>query len=332
MDGMRRANPATVIIKMVLVELIWGATFVGGRIVAASLPAMDGAALRFLWAAAGTLFLLFYAKAWRRVQKGDLLVIVLMGLSGIVSYNFFFFGGLQRISASRASMITAGTPIGVMLGAALFLHEKLNLRKILGIALSVAGAMIVISARYESGFAAGKWGEFFMLGCALSWATYTLLARGVLVRVPSMTVTGYSTLAGALVLLLLAAPHTTAGRLAAITWQVWTAAAFIGLFGGALAFKWYMDGVAALGASRASQFNNLIPVFAVAQSMLILRERPSLASIFGGALVIAGLMVAQRSPAPGLNATQSRFSGHVESAIRSGSAQPAAAPEITGRR
>jgi len=65
-----------------------------------------------------------------------------------------------------------------------------------------------------------------------------------------------------------------------------------------VAFKLYMDGVSSLGAGRAAQFINLVPVFAVAQSMLILGERPSAASLAGGALVVLGLIVSQRSAAP----------------------------------
>ena len=63
---------AGVIVKMVLVELFWGGTFVGGRIVAGSLSLIDGAALRFFWAATGIIALLFYARAWRPVKMRDL--------------------------------------------------------------------------------------------------------------------------------------------------------------------------------------------------------------------------------------------------------------------
>jgi drug/metabolite transporter (DMT)-like permease len=79
----------------------------------------------------------------------------------------------------------------------------------------------------------------------------------------------------------------------------------MGVLGAALAYKWYIDGVEALGAGRAVQFNNLLPVFTVAQSMILLHERPSWASFAGGAMVLVGLLVAQtsRQREPNLNAT-----------------------------
>jgi drug/metabolite transporter (DMT)-like permease len=127
-----------------------------------------------------------------------------------------------------------------------------------------------------------------------SWVSYTLLARKVLVRVPPLTATAYSTFAGMLILAALAAPGASGQKLASISPEVWAAIVFLGLFGTTLGFKWYVDGISWLGAGRAAQFINLVPVFAVAQSMLILGERPSLGSLMGGLLVILGLFTTQR--------------------------------------
>ena len=73
----------------------------------------------------------------------------------------------------------------------------------------------------------GRVGELLMLGCVASWATYTLIARRVLAHVPSMTATGYSTLVGALALQCFALPNLSAAKVAAITWQIWAAGAFL---------------------------------------------------------------------------------------------------------
>jgi drug/metabolite transporter (DMT)-like permease len=162
--------------------------------------------------------------------------------------------------------------------------------------MSVAGALLVVLARHDLGASQGFRGELLMCGCVLSWATYTLLARKVLVRVPPLVATAYSTLAGMLVLVACAMPFVSVQKLAAIPLEVWAAGIFLGLFGTTISFTWFMDGVSTLGATRAGQFINLVPVFAVALSMLVLGERPSPLSLLGGLLVVGGLLVTQTNP------------------------------------
>lgn len=282
-----------VVIQQVIVAFLWGGTYVAGRIVAQALAPVEGAALRFLWAGLGIVLLLSWNSGWRSVGWRDAILLVLMGLTGIAAYNLFFFAGLQTVSASRGSLIVSLNPVGIMLGARLVLGEKLPARKVTGIILSLLGAIVVVASRPDVGVSSSHRGELLMFGCVLCWTMYTLFARKVLARVPSLTASGYSTLAGMIILAVVAAPHASGGKLAAISWQVWTALAFLGLLATALAFKWYMDGVVVLGTSRAAQFINLVPVFAVVLSMLILGERPSLRCLVGGGLVITGLLITQ---------------------------------------
>lgn len=278
---------------MVLVALFWGGTFIAGRVISASLNPLDGAGLRFLIGGFGLALALSKSGGWCRVERRELLLLVGMGLTGIVAYNLFFFAGMRLTSASRASLIIANNPVGIMLGAWLIFGEKLGRRQLGGIVLSLAGAMMVVLDRHDAGGASGRLGELLIFGCVASWVSYTLLARQVLARLAPLVATAYSTLAGMLILVVCAAPFASVAKLRAIPFSVWVACVFIGLCATTLAFTWFLDGVAALGASRAGQFINLVPVFAVCLSVLMLGERPSVLSLAGGLLVVGGLLLTQ---------------------------------------
>jgi len=127
-----------------------------------------------------------------------------------------------------------------MLGAWLVFGEKLGQRKICGIVLSLAGAVIVALSGKELGGREGMWGELLTCGCVLSWMCYTLLARKALDRIPPLTATAYSTFAGTIVLVICAAPSTSAAKLASLSLTVWLALVFLGLLAVTLAFKWYI--------------------------------------------------------------------------------------------
>jgi drug/metabolite transporter (DMT)-like permease len=70
---------------------------------------------------------------------------------------------------------------------------------------------------------------------------------------------------------------------------------YLGVFGTALAFVWYYMSVKKLGASVTSVFNNLVPVFGVTISVLVLGEPLLVSMLVGGAVTIAGVMMVSRA-------------------------------------
>jgi drug/metabolite transporter (DMT)-like permease len=77
----------------------------------------------------------------------------------------------------------------------------------------------------------------------------------------------------------------------------WASIAFLGVFGTAVAFVWFYEGVRAIGPARAAVFINLVPVAAVALGVLLLGEALEPSMLAGGALVVAGVWLLNR-PAP----------------------------------
>ena len=70
--------------------------------------------------------------------------------------------------------------------------------------------------------------------------------------------------------------------------------AYLGVFGTALGFVWYYEGIRRVGPLRAAQFINLVPVSAVLLAFLILGEPLTLSLVLGAALVISGVYLTNR--------------------------------------
>jgi drug/metabolite transporter (DMT)-like permease len=70
---------------------------------------------------------------------------------------------------------------------------------------------------------------------------------------------------------------------------------YLGVLGTALAFVWYYMSVKKLGASVTSIFNNLVPVFGVAISVLLLGEPLLWSMLVGGAVTIFGVLLVSRA-------------------------------------
>lgn len=258
------------------------------------IPASHAALARFVFGSAGLLVLMLVNRPWPSIGSRMAWKLCAMGFFGVFLYNVCFFTGLRTVPAGRASLMASLQPSIVFLFSAAVWGERVTGWKLVGLAVSFVGALVVLSqgspARlFEQGVHTG---DLWILGTVISWVAYTLLGRTLTGRIPAGAATAYSTWFGSLLLAGLVAFDTT--PFAPWSARSWLALAFLGLGGTSLAFLLYLKGIAQIGAARTSIFINLVPVFGVLFSSLLLGETPGLATLAGGVLVIVGVRLLNR--------------------------------------
>lgn len=282
--------------RLVAVPAIWGGTFVAGKIVVATLTPLMGSFSRYVVACAALLVAAFALEGGLPKLSGrQWLATFVLGLFGVFAYNLFFMGALAKLPASRAALIIALNPAITIAISAVALKERLSARRWLGVAVALLGVAIVVSRGDFRSFAGGGVGvgELFMFAAVTSWALYTILGRKVLGGLTPLAATNYAALWGTLLLGLVALPSFGSLQLAH-DWRMIVSLLYLGVLGTAVAFVWYYMSVKKVGASTTSVFNNLVPVFGVAISVLVLGE-PLLGSMLvGGAVTIAGVLMVSR--------------------------------------
>lgn len=280
-------------VKLVLVALFWGGTFIATRTASAVFEPFTGAAIRYIMATVVLLPLALRSDKdfWRRGIK-QIFPLALLGFSGVFAYNFFFFKGLRMVETSHAALIVAMNPIMVMLFSAWRYGEKIRGFRLAGMLLALTGVLFVISrGQPASILTAFEWGDFFMLGCPITWAAYTIAGRDVLKTITPLQATAWASMLGGAMLTVAALfePHPDA-----VPVNVWISLAYLGLVGTVLAFIWYYEGVIALGITRTAIFNNLVPVFALLLSVTVLHESVPVYTWIGATLVVAGVILTNR--------------------------------------
>jgi len=288
--------------KLVLTMVLWGGTFIAARVAGQSMQPFSGAFCRFA-IASFCLFLLTHRQGRRLppLKPHQIPWVLLLGLSGVFAYNFFFFAGLQQVPAGRASLIVALNPSMIALCAALLRQETLTQLRGLGIALSLGGAAIVIGrgnplALFADGVGAG---EALILGCVASWVIYTLVGKRVMQDLSPLVATTYACWVGTIALAVGAIGEGFLQKWQQVAPAAWWGVLYLGILGTAIGFVWYYEGIQRIGSARASIFINLVPVFAIALAALFLDEPISLSLIAGGCLVISGVYLTNRpTPTP----------------------------------
>ena len=291
---------APVYLKLAAVTMIWGGTFVAGRFLAESLSPLFAASLRFLLASTSLLlFLLMSHIPLARPNPGQWLQLALLGFSGIFFYNLCFFYGLHYINASRASLIVALNPAVIGLASWLLFKERLGRAKIAGIAICIVGACLVIVSRHPQLLAgrADAWiGDLLIFGCVLGWGVYSLFSKSLNQSLGPLQTVTWSILLGTLMLWIASAicGELSVAALVQLGPRQWLSLMYLGVFGSALAYIGYYDGIRKIGATRSGVFIALNPLTAVILGALLLGEQLTLAMCVGGGVILTGIFLCNK--------------------------------------
>jgi drug/metabolite transporter (DMT)-like permease len=155
------------------------------------LPAAESAFLRYLL---GLVFLLPMVPAIARahLSRKAILVFSARGLVHTFAVILWFFA-MTKIPMADVTAMNYLSPIYITLGAALFLGEKLAIRRVLAVLCGLLGTLIIL----RPGFREISPGHVAMLGAALLFAVSYLIAKrmsgemsaAVVVGMLSITVT-----------------------------------------------------------------------------------------------------------------------------------------------
>lgn len=287
-----------VYVKLVLTAVFWGGTFIAGRIVAREVGPFSASFLRFLTASVFLVFILWRVEGRIPLPgRNRILPLVLLGLTGVFSYNVFFFLGLERIEAGRASLIIANNPVFITLFSAIIFRERLPALAVAGILCSLFGAAVVITRgdlvqALRGGIGPG---ELFIFCCVLSWAAYSLIGKAVLENLSPLVTVSWAAFIGTAALLVPACLEGLGEGFVAFSVSSWIGILYLGLLGTVAGFVWYYRGIQEIGPARASQFINLVPVSAVLLSSILLDEPLSPSLLAGGIIILTGIALTNRS-------------------------------------
>lgn len=179
-------------LAMLGANILWGlmspvskAVLMAGPVSALSLTTfrMVGAAVVF-WLAS-----LFTKK--EHVNHQGLAKLFFAALLGIVLNQGSFIFGVSLTSPINASIVTTTTPIITMIIAAFYLKEPVTGKKVIGIFVGAAGALLLIlssqSAAAGSGKSSNIWGDLLCLLAQFSFSFYFVLFKGLIGKYSPIT-------------------------------------------------------------------------------------------------------------------------------------------------
>ena len=272
------------LLDLTLLAALWGGSFLFMRYAVPDFGVVPLIWLRVALASICLLPLLLLKRQFGalRQQAGALTVMSLFN-SGL-PFLLIAWATLS-ITAGLASIMNAMTPVFTALIGALWLGDRLDGRRSLGLLLGLAGVALLAADKADFRPGGSGWAIVAML---LATACYGFAAnhtRRYLQGVPALVNATGTQLVSALVLLppaLWSWPERMPGL------GPWLAALVLGVACSALAYLLFFRLIARVGASRAVTVTFLVPVFGTLWGALFLGEPVTVSMLAGGAVVLLG--------------------------------------------
>jgi drug/metabolite transporter (DMT)-like permease len=290
--------PFTPYAALIAAAALWGTNPVLGRLVGVAVPPVTLSWLRWLAVlCAITPFVWHQRREIAAALRLHWRVLLPLAALANVPQSALIYKGLETTSAVNVGLLNSSIPVLILLLGAAFFSRPIVLHEMAGIAISLAGVVIVLfqgSAENVLALSLNR-GDLFAFGGMLTWALYTLL----LPRRPPLPLLAFVFCMSALGVGLGApaalaeavfdrTPNLDSGALLGI--------AVIALgptLGGTLAYSY---GAERAGPLHAGVFIHFMPLFASVLAMAVLGERVQPYHLAGFMLVLAGALLALGFP------------------------------------
>jgi drug/metabolite transporter (DMT)-like permease len=266
--------------------IVWGSAFVGIR--AAGHVLSPGAiTLGRLLVSCIALTAVAAIRRERLPDRTALLPIAIFGLLFLGAYSVVLNAAERHVDAGTSAMVVNTGPLLIAILAGAFLHEGFPRGLLLGCCVALAGC-ILIGAGTRTAGASTRAGLLLLAAATLAYAAAVVVQKLALTRASAFQVTWLGCVAATLACLPFAPAlaHEASGR--ALAWV-----AYLGLMPTALGFATWSFALRRASAGRVASLNYLIPVVAIVLGRLYLHERPAALALAGGALCVAGVVVAR---------------------------------------
>lgn len=284
------------IAALLITMLAWGSSAVFMRTLALSLTPENSLALRYIVLSAINLAGLLYLGTWR-IPMRDWPRFLIAGILGMAGYNWFVNAGFALVPAGMGTLVTMVEPLMIALLAAMLLGEKLTRYVLLGIAMAIAGSLVLfwpdLTARGPA--TVPPRGLLYLVLCCLGWAVYTIATKPLLSRHSSFTVTAVTMLIAAPIMIGMA-NEPLPDLAARLSLRQWGEVFYLVLASGIGGTMLWNYGAKHLTSSAAGTFLYLIPVVAVAAGALVLGEQVTIHIVAGGLVMLTGVAAAQFGP------------------------------------
>jgi len=224
--------------------------------------------------------------------KNNFLLLNVLALLGITSFNTILYVGLNYTKATNALLINSFVPIMILVMSYFILKIKIKFIQLLGILLSTFGVFFLILRGELSSINSLQLnhGDIWVLCASFTWALYSILVKfrpKELKDFEFFTAIVYIGLFW-LIMIYLYMDYSIAEDIR-LTQRHYDSFIYIALFPSVLSYYFWHKGIKKIGANKTGQFTHLMPLFGSLLAYLFLDEQLSSYHLIGAVFIGFGI-------------------------------------------
>jgi drug/metabolite transporter (DMT)-like permease len=272
-------------IRLVILAAIWGASFIFLRVLAPAIGALWTSSLRVLIASVILLIAFFFIKQPLQL-KNNISRYVMIGLiNTAIPFSLYAFAA-KALPASYSAILNSTSPFFGSLFSALWLADKLNGKKILGIVFGATGVIFVMGIKPHSEIQNYVLNIFACLLASLCYGLGGVYAKKYGSLLPAKSVAALSQLASGILILPLAIKYEPLPNFSPLLIGNMLGLAILC---SAIAYLMYYQIIAEAGPAKALTVTFLMPLFGVFWAHIFLDEPIGWNLLLGGVFILLGV-------------------------------------------
>ncbi|MDO8885666.1 EamA family transporter [Candidatus Oleimmundimicrobium sp.] len=272
-------------LKICLAAIIWGSLGIFVRVI--NLPITEIVFFRVVFAATATFAVVVAQKKLFQLKLKRHRGLMILRGAGLTINWLMFFCAIRFTTIANAVLLTYTAPIFIVLLLPIFLKEKIELKTIFSLILSMIGITLIIFPGLKIGAGTHLFGMICALGAAITYALLVITSKYLLDEYTPASLVFYESFISFLILtpfMFVNFSKPTSGELLILI--------IMGVVNTALAAFLYISGLKQVKAQHAGVLAYLDPLTATILAILFLSEVPTIYTVVGGILVlIAGLNI-----------------------------------------
>ena len=288
---------------MLTVSVLWGLAWPVGRLLATDLLEFPFTVMFLRYSfAVPILFAWMWVKEGNVIPKvADYRVLFIMAFTSVFLYQIGYMYGMQKTAASDASLVIGFNPIFVAILSVFALSHKLTNQSLSGMALSFTGILLIFlaSPNIDIPLKERLIGNSLIMFGAFAYAIYIIVMRIYVLESKENQLSSLSLIAWvSLVGWILFIPFTIWESPWERSWShdEWLLIGYLGILSTALSYVFFAIGVEVIGANRASSFVNVVPIFGILSSWLLINEKLGWIQLVSFGLIYFGVRMVNTQP------------------------------------
>ncbi len=278
---------------------LWAISFIATKVALSAAPPLTVVTLRLVISSfCFALWFIITGRKFLPSVSGWRARLFILSLFGTGLHYGIQTIGLQYTTASNASVYAVTGPISITLIATLFLGERLTWRKGAGIAIAVAGVLVVMGTQTVLAFdlTGHLLGDLLVFASIFMWGVFTVYGKKLTEEIGAFQVIALTTLMGSVWMLPIgwAELHWRAFSLSSVTAEAWAAIAFLGFTCSFLATLLYFVALERTESQKVGVYLYTIPPMTYIIAAMYLKEAIGLNLLVGSLLVLGGVYLTER--------------------------------------